>query len=198
MTNGFPPISSSMGAARRCRYCHKLLESETGNIVFSRDVTWHHPDAPLILSATAVGNPPAAPPKDIYVPMPTHVPPAPAPVPPAPAPAPSPTAVPAPTPTSASTTPLPPTTSQPPPPILPRVGRELQHEGHDEIPGWTCGQTQAVHKASREYTHHHGLLSTLDHATLVSMLANREPIDEVIRNHANRTYVRPSYSDERF
>ena len=90
--------------------CHKLLDAETGKVVFSRDVTWHNPEAPLIPPATAVGNPPIAPPEDIYVPM--HVPsvsaPAPAPVPPAPAPTPSPMPVPAPAPTPATPTPPPP------------------------------------------------------------------------------------------
>ena len=90
---------------------HKLLDVETGKVVFSRDVTWHHPEVPLILPATAVGNPPAAPPEDIYVPMPTPVlivtAPAPAPVPPAPAPTQKPTPVLTPAPTSASTTPPP-------------------------------------------------------------------------------------------
>ena len=45
--------------------CHKLLDAEMGKIVFSRDVTWHNPEAPLIPPATAVGNPPIAPPEDI-------------------------------------------------------------------------------------------------------------------------------------
>ena len=57
----------------------------------------------MIPLTNAVGNPPTAPPEDIYVPMPTSVPsvaaPAPAPVPPAPAPAPSPIPVSAPAPT---------------------------------------------------------------------------------------------------
>ena len=35
--------------------CHKLLDAETRKVVFSRDVTWHHPEAPLIPPATAVG-----------------------------------------------------------------------------------------------------------------------------------------------
>ena len=55
------------------RDCYKLLDAETGKFVFSRDVTWHHPDVPLILPATAVGNPLAAPPQEIYVTMPTPV-----------------------------------------------------------------------------------------------------------------------------
>ena len=54
--------------------CHNLLDAETGKVVFSHDVTWHHREAPLILLATAVGNPPTAPPKDIYVLIPTPVP----------------------------------------------------------------------------------------------------------------------------
>ena len=32
---------------------------------YSRDATWHHPEAPLTLPAIAAGNPPAAPPEDI-------------------------------------------------------------------------------------------------------------------------------------
>ena len=90
--------------------CHKLLDAETGKIIFSRDVTWHNPEAPLIPPATAVGNPPIEPPEDFYVPMPVPsvTAPAPAPVPPAPAPAPSPTPSPTPAPTPATPTPLPP------------------------------------------------------------------------------------------
>ena len=45
--------------------CHKLLDAETGKFVFSRDVTWQHPEALLIPPATAVGNSPTAPPEDI-------------------------------------------------------------------------------------------------------------------------------------
>ena len=116
--------------------------------------------------------------------MPIVASPAPAPVSPAPAPATTPTPVPAPAKTSASTTPLPPTTSQPPAPIPPHVGREQQHEGYEEMSGRSRGQTQATREASREHAHHYGLLSTLDHAALVSMLANRESIDEAVQNHS--------------
>ena len=52
------------------------------------------------------------------------------------------------------------------------------------MPGGTRGQTRAIREASREYAHHHGLLLTLDRATLVSILANRESIDEAVRNHS--------------
>ena len=103
MTDGSPPMRSSIGASRRCRYglfpayhrvtlqrkshprarlCyflyfgynherngHKLLGAESGKVVFAHDVTWHYLEAPLILLATVVGNPPDAPPEDIYVPV---------------------------------------------------------------------------------------------------------------------------------
>ena len=41
-----------------------------------------------------------------------------------------------------------------------------------------------MREESREYAHHYGLLSTLDHATLMSILANGESIDEAVRNHS--------------
>ena len=127
--------------------CHKLLDAETGKVVFSHDVTWHHPEASLIPPATAVRNPPIAPPEDIYVPMPVPsvTAPAPAPVPPAPAPAPSLTSVFAPAPTPATPTPPPPTPmSNPPAQIPPRVSRELAHEGYVEMPGRTRGEARAM------------------------------------------------------
>ena len=134
--------------------CHKLLDAETGNVVFSRHVTWHHPEAPLIPPATAGGNQPIAPPEDIYVPMPMPVSsitaPTPTSVPPAPALAPSPTPVSAPAPTPA------PPTSPPPIPmsnslaqILRRVSRELAHEGYAEMPERMRGETRAMRDASR-------------------------------------------------
>ena len=49
--------------------CHKLRDAETGKIVYSRDVTWHHQETPLILPATAVGNPPAAPSSPCLLPL---------------------------------------------------------------------------------------------------------------------------------
>ena len=135
--------------------CHKLLDAETGKVVFSRDVRWHHPEAPLIPPTTAVGNPPIAPQEDIYVPMPTPVSsvaaPAPAPVPPAPAPAPSPTPVPAPAPTLALPT-SPPSIpmSNSPAPIPPRVSRELAKERYVEMFGKTRGEARAMRETSRE------------------------------------------------
>ena len=140
----------------------------------------------MIPLATAFGNSPAAPPEDIYVPMPTPVfsvaASAPAPVPPAPAPAPSPTPVPAPAPTPTPTTPIPPTPmSKSSPPIPPRVSRELAHEGHVEMPGRTRGESRALRDASREYAYRHGL--PLYHAALVLMLEKSEAMHETIRPH---------------
>ena len=159
--------------------CHKLLDAETGKVVYSRDVTWHHPETPLIPPATAVGNSPTAPPEDIYVPMPMHVPsvaahaPATVPpvtVPPASAPIPAPPTSPPPVPISNSPTPIP-----------PRVSRELAHEGYVEMPGRTRGETRAMRDAPREYAHRHGL--SLDHAALVSMLEKGETVQEVVHEH---------------
>ena len=166
--------------------CHKLLGAETGKVVFPRAVTWHHPEASLIPPATAVGNPPIAPPEDIYVPMPTPVPsvaaPAPTLVPPAPAPVPSPTPVSAPAPTSAAPTPPQPVPMpNSPAPIPPRVSRELAREGYVEMPRRTRGETRAMHGASRECVHRHGL--TLDHAALVSMLEKGDAVHKIVHEH---------------
>ena len=166
--------------------CHKLLNAETGKVVSLRDVTWHHQEAPLIPPAAAVGNPPTAPPGDIYVLVPTPVPsvatPASAPVPPAPAPAQSPTPVPAPAPTPAPPTPPPPISmSNSPAQIPPRVSRELAHEGYVEMPGRTRGETRAMRDASREYARRHGM--PLDHAALVSMLDKGEAVHQIVHEH---------------
>ena len=41
-----------------------------------------------------------------------------------------------------------------------------------------------MREASREYIQHHGQMSTMDYATLVSILANRESVDEAIRHNS--------------
>ena len=133
-----------------------------GKVVFSRDVTWHHPEAPLIPPETAVGNSTTAPAEDTHVPMSPPVPsvtaPAPAPVPPAPALAPSPTPVPAPAPTPAPPTSPPPIPmSNSPAPTPPSVSCKLAHEEYVEMPEKTRGETRTMRDASREYAHHHGL-----------------------------------------
>ena len=182
----------------------KLLDAEIGKkVVFSRVFTWYHPEAPLILPATAVGNPPAVPPEDIYVPIPTPVPivatpsSALAPVPAhAPEPAPSATPAPASVPTSSSITPPPLTMSTPPVPIPPRVGRKLRHKRYEEMPGRTLGQT-------RPYAHRHGLLSTMDQEALLSMLVTvsqsmrsfgiiaRRRTHRIRKPHMHETFILP-------
>ena len=165
--------------------CLKILDAETGKVLFSCDVTWYHPEASFIPPVTAVGNLSTAPPEDIYVPILTPVPsvaaPAPAPVPPAPAPATTPTPVPAPAPTPASTIPAPPTPiSNSPAPIPPHGSRALTHEGYVELPGRMRGEIRALHGALREYAHRHGL-PLLDYAALVSILEKGEAIHEIVR-----------------
>ena len=152
------------------RNCYRLLDAETGRVAYSRDVTWHHPEAPWI---TPIRAAPTEPPRDIYVPMPHSVPiAAPSPVPVATPPAPAP----------AATLPPPPTrTSNSPAPIPPRVSRELEHEGYVEMPGRTRGETRALRDASRDYAHRHG--TPLDHAAMVSMLAKGEATNEIVRQH---------------
>ena len=73
----------------RRRDSYRPLDAETGMVADSRDVTWHHPEAPWI---TPIRAAPAERPRDIYAPMPKSVPvaapcPAPLAAPPAPPPA---------------------------------------------------------------------------------------------------------------
>ena len=134
-------------------------------------------------SGTAVGNPPTAPPEEIYVPMPTSVPSVAVPV---PAPATTPTPIPAPAPTPALTMPPPPTPMTNSPASIPlRVSHELAHEEYVEMPGRTRGETRALRDASREYVHRHGL--PLDHAALVLMLEKGEVVHETLRQHCAST-----------
>ena len=172
--------------------CYKLLDAETGKVEVARDVMGHHSEVPLMLPTTAVGNPSFLSPEDFYVLMSKPVP-----IIAALAPAPAPSPVPAPAPTSASTTPPPPSRSQHPASTPPHFGCSLQHKRYEETPGWTRGQTRAMREASREYAQHHGLLPTMDHAALVFFLANRESIDEAIRNHSPSKDSRTCHPDLR-
>ena len=98
------------------RDCYRLLDAETGRVAYSRDVTWHHTEAPWI--TTPIRAAPTEPTRDIYVSMPQSVPVA--------APSPAPVATP-PAPSPAATLPPPPTrTSNSPAPIPPRVSRDLE------------------------------------------------------------------------
>ena len=153
------------------RDCYRLLDAETGRVAYPRDVTWHHPETPWITSIRAVLT---EPPRDIYVPMPQFVP--------VTAPSPAPVATP-PAPAPAATLPPPPTrTSNSPAPIPPRVSRELEHEGYVEMPGRTRGETRVLRDVSRDYDHRYGL--PMDHAVMLSMLATRESINKIVRQHS--------------
>ena len=137
----------------------------------SRSVTSHYAKTPW---TTPVRTARIKPPRDTYVPMPESVPvaalsPAPAAAPLAPAPA--------------STTP-PASVLKPPAPIPPRVGRDIKNEGHVEMPGRTRGETRVMRDALQEYAHRHGVLSTMKHAALVSMLATRESTNKIVRQHS--------------
>ena len=137
----------------------------------SRNVTSHYTKAPW---TTPVRTARIKPPRDTYVPMPKSV--AVAALSPAPATAPL---VPAP----ASKTP-PASVLKPPAPIPPRVGRGIKNEGHGEMPGRTRGETRAMRDALHECAHSHGVLSTMEHAALVSMLATRESTNKIVRQHS--------------
>ena len=139
----------------------------------SLSITSHYSKAPW---TTPVRTARIKPPRDTYVPIPNSVPvaalsPAPAAAPLAPAPA--------------STTP-PASLLKTPAPIPPRVGRDIKNEGHAEMPGRTRGETRAMRDALKEYAHRHGVLSTIEHAALVSMLATRESTNKIVRQHSAR------------
>ena len=142
-----------------------------GKVAYSYDVIWHHPEWSWINPVRAA---PVEPLRHIYAAvsksMPVAAPsPAPAAAPPAPAPA-----------------EMPPPTSalKPTAPILTRVSRNLEHEGYKAMSGRTRGETCALRDVSREYAHFHGLLSMMEHAALVSMLANRETTKEIVHEHS--------------
>ena len=83
-----------------------------------------------------------------------------------------------------STTP-PASVLKPPAPIPPRVGRDIKNEGNVETTGRTRGETRVMRDALQVYAHCHGVLSTMEHAALVSMLATRESTKNVVGNHLN-------------
>ena len=154
------------------RDCYRLLDAETGRVDYSRDVTWHHPETPWI---TPIRAAPTEPPRDISVPMPKSVPVA--------APSPVPVAtLSAPAPAEILPPPLTPTSNSPSP-IPPRVSHELEYEGYMKMPGRMRGETRAMRDVLQEYAHRHGVLSTMEHAAMVSMLAKGEATNEIVRQH---------------
>ena len=50
--------------------------------------------------------------------------------------------------------------------------------------GRTRGKTHAMRDALHEYAHRHGLLSMMEHAAQVSMLATRESTNKIFRQHS--------------
>ena len=137
----------------------------------SRNVNSHYAKAPWTAPVRTVR---IKPPTDTYAPMPKSVPvaalsPAPAAAPLAPAPS--------------STTP-PASVLKPPATIPPRLGRDIKNEGHMQMPGRTHGETRVMRDALQEYAHRHGVLSTMEHAALVSMLATRELTNTIVHQHS--------------
>ena len=144
--------------------CFKVMDAETGRIVFSRDVTWPQPREPLIFPAPTVESSVPSPPG---AEMPDYVH-----IHPAPAATDTPTAAPVPASDNAVPAPLRnPTASLPD-----RVVRELGHEADVRMPGRTRGETRTM----RESPHSMGLMS---HATLAQGIATREAFDEAFREH---------------
>ena len=137
----------------------------------SRGVTWHYSEASW---TTPVRTVRIKPPRDTYAPMPKSVPVA--------APPPVPAAAPL-APAPAFTTP-PALVLKPPAAIPPCVGRDIKNEGSVEMPGRTRGETRAMRDALQEYAHHHGVLSTMEYAALVSVLATRKSTNKIVRQHS--------------
>ena len=52
------------------------------------------------------------------------------------------------------------------------------------MPGRTRGETRVMRDALQEYAHRYGVLSTMEHAALVSMLATRESTNKIVRQHS--------------
>ena len=145
--------------------CVKIMDAETGRIVYSRDVTWHQPREPLISPAPTVGSEVPQSPSGTATPEYIHVQ-------PAPAATTAPAAVPVPA--SDNAAPAPP--RNPTAPKRDRVVRELGHEGDVRMPGRTRGETRAMRESPRSM----GLMS---HAALAQGIATREAFDEAFREH---------------
>ena len=145
--------------------CIKIMDAETGRIVYSRDVTWHQPREPLISPAPTVESEVpqspsgAATPEYIYI-----------------QPDPAATTAPAAAPVPASDNAAPAPSRNPTEPIRDRVILELGHEGDVRMPGRTRGETRAMRESPRSM----GLMS---HAALAQGIATREAFDEAFHEH---------------
>lgn len=78
-------------------------------------------------------------------------------------------------------TPLLPHLSNSPAPIPASVQRELEHEGCYKNAGGNTRGISCPVRCITEFPPRYGLLSTTNHAAIVSMLATRQSIDEDIR-----------------
>ena len=145
--------------------CMKIMDVETGRIVYSRDVTWHQPREPLISPAPTVGSEVPQSPSGADTPDYVQIQPI-----PAATTAPTAASVPA----SDNAAPAPP--RNPTASIRASVVWELGHEADVRMSGCTRGETRAM----RESPHSMGLMS---HATLVQGIATREAFDKVFREH---------------
>ena len=128
--------------------CFKIMDAETGRIVYSRNVTWHQPREPLISPAPTAGLGVPQSPSDAEMPDCVHIQ-------PAPAATDTPTAAPVPASANAAPAPL----RNPSASFPDRVVRELGHEPDMRMPDRTRGETRAM----RESPHSMGLMS---HAAL--------------------------------
>ena len=136
-----------------------------------RDVTRHYSKAPWTTPVRAAR---LTPPRNIYVPMPKSLPVAaifPAPAASSLAPAPASMAPPA-------------STLKPPSPIPSCADRDIKNKRKVEIQGTTRGKARVMRDVLQEYAHRRGALSTLEYAARVSMLANRESTNKILRQHS--------------
>ena len=141
------------------------MDTETGRIVHSRDVTWQQPREPLIPPASTVESGVPQLPSDAETPDYVQIQ-------PAPAATATPTVAPVPASANAALAPLQPSAAS----IPGRVVRELGHEDDVLIPGRTQSETRAM----RESPHSMGLMS---HAALAQARVTREAFDEAFREH---------------
>ena len=132
------------------------------------EFAWYYSEAQW---TTLVRTTRITPAKDIYVSTPKSVPVA------APSPAPAAALL---APALASTTPPASVLKLPASTPLP-VGRDIKNERNVEMPGRTRGETRVMRDALQEHAHRHGVLSTMEHAALVSMLATRGSTNKIVR-----------------
>ena len=58
------------------------------------------------------------------------------------------------------------------------------NEENVEMPGRTRGEARVMRDALQEYAHRHGVMSTMEHAAVVSTLATRESTNKIVRQRS--------------